>query len=357
VSHLGGHELTRLNVLSSMVSSILISGRSELRQMALGNPDRKQFASKVKQYKRWLQNKHTDFKHHYLPYIQPLLETLSKSGELILSIDGSVVGKGCMCLMFSVIYKNKAIPIIWKVYKAKKGHLSESAHRDLLSDLSSLIPLDCRVVVTGDGEFDGCDWQADILNLGWDYVVRTGKKVCIRENEWDDFTTGHVSIEKGNFLFFEQIGFTRKDLKTNLLIWHGKGFKEPLFLVTNLDYPEQIQQLYKKRFKIEPFFRDQKSKGFHIHKSGLRNPQRLEKLLIATCLAYLLSIMAGTKASKSKFYHEFARTDGEFLSLFQLGYRFILFLVDIRQWRAFNWKKDFCPDSRYNIEYSFCVPF
>ena len=336
-----------------MVSSILIKGRSELRQMALGNAERKQFASKVKQYKRWLQNEHTDFNGYYLPYVLPLLETLSKTGQLVFSIDGSVVGKGCMCLMFSVIYKSKAIPVIWSVYKAKKGHLSESAHRDLLANLSDLVPPNCRVVITGDGEFDGCDWQSDILSLGWDYVVRTGKKVYIREGEWDDFITGNVCVEKGKFLFFEQVGFTHKNLKTNLLIWHGKGFKNPLFLVTNLDYPKQIQQLYKKRFKIEPFFRDQKSKGFHIHKSGLRDPLRLEKLLIATCLAYVLAIMASTKAAKSKFYEEIARTDGEFISLFQLGYRFILFLVDIRQWRTFSWSRDFIPDE----EHQFSVPF
>ena len=340
-----------------MISSILIKGRCELRQMALGNGERKQFASKVKQYKRWLLNDKTSFKEYYLPYIKPLLKILASSGQLVFSIDGSVVGKGCMCLMFSVIYKNKVIPVVWKVYKAKKGHLSEQVHRNLLKDLSDLVPDNCQVVVTGDGEFDGCDWQADILDLGWDYVLRTGKNVEIEEDGWDNFKSGNVSIEKGTSLFFEQVGFTKKKWITNLLIWHGKQFEKPLYLLSNLDYSKQIQQLYKKRFKIEPFFRDQKSRGFHIHKSGLQSPERLEKLLIASCLAYVLGIMAGTKALKSKFYNEFARTDGQYLSLFQLGYRFILFLVDIRQWRAFSWKRDFIPDKLNLQGTQFCVPF
>ena len=75
-----------------MVSSILVTGRSELRQMALGNPERKQYASKIKQYKRCLQNDHINFSGYYLPYVVPLLRTLSSSGQLIFSIDGSVVG-------------------------------------------------------------------------------------------------------------------------------------------------------------------------------------------------------------------------------------------------------------------------
>lgn len=117
-----------------MVSSILIKGRSELSQMALANGERKQLASKVKQIKRWLLNEKTGYKEYYLSFIKPLLEVLAASGHLVFSIDGSVVGKGCMCLMFSVIYKNKAIPVVWRVYKAKKGHLSEKVHRDLLKN-------------------------------------------------------------------------------------------------------------------------------------------------------------------------------------------------------------------------------
>jgi hypothetical protein len=115
-------------------------------------------------------------------------------------------------------------------------------------------------------------------------------------------------------IYFRIHRIHKRGFKTNLLIWHGKGHKSPLYLVTNLDFPPEIKQFYKKRFKIEPFFRDQKSKGFHIQKSGLRAPERLEKLLIASCLAYILSVMGGLKALKSKLYDEVARTDGNSFS-------------------------------------------
>lgn len=340
----------RLNGLSSLVSSILITGRSELRRVALGNGERKQFSSKVKQYKRLLMNEHVDMESYYLPYMIPLLLQLSKSGELVFSIDGSVVGKGCMCLMISVIYQEKAIPVVWRVYKAKKGHLPEKAHRDVLSDLSEVVPENCRIIVTGDGEFDGCDWQRDILELGWDYVLRTGKGRKVRISCSDNFKLGSVCTIEGSDMFMEDVEFTEKKWLTNVLVWHGKNHLKPLYLLTNLDFAPEIKRFYKKRFKIEPFFRDQKSKGFHIQKSGLRNPDRLKRLLIATCLAYVLSVMAATKARKSIFYDEVTRTDGEFLSLFLLGYRFILFLVDIRQWRAFSWARDFIPDSVHYLE-------
>jgi len=329
-----------------MISSILIMGRSELTQIALGNPSTVQHASKVKQYKSrsiGIKNEYIKSSTYYLPFILPLLVTLGKSGRLVFSIDGSVVGRGCICLMFSVIYKGKAIPVVWKVYKGKKGHLPQEAHQFLLEELSKLVPADCRIIITGDGEFDGCDWQQDILVHGWDYVLRTSKNVLIVEDNWDSFKPGAVCLEQGESLFFEEVEFTRKKIVVNLFIWHGKGHEKPIYLVTNLDFSPEIKQFYKKRFKIEPFFRDQKSKGFHIHKSGLSDPQRLGHLLIATCLAYILTIMAGIKAGQSKFYKHITRTDGVFLSLFQLGKRFILHLVDLRQWRQFSWDKDFVP--------------
>lgn len=50
---------------------------------------------------------------------------------------------------------------------------------------------------------------------------------------------------------------------------------------------EDACRLYSKRFRIETFFSDQKSRGFHLHKSHLSDPQRLSRLLIAAYLAYI----------------------------------------------------------------------
>lgn len=351
---LTSYELMRMKILSSMISSILLSGRTELRQMALENTDDKQYASKIKQFKRFVINENIDLKTYYFPYIIPLLQCLSASGELVFSIDGSTVGRGCMCLMFSVMYRGRAIPVVWEVYKRRKGHLPEKAHCSLLKSLKALIPEGCRVIVTGDGEFDGCDWQQKILDAKWDYVLRTGKNVRIKEYEGGTFKPGNVCLEEEETLFFEQIKFTKKEFKTNLFIWQGKGHKEPLILVTNLDFAPQIERFYKKRFKIEPFFRDLKSKGFHINRSGLGEPKRLKRLLIAACIAYILCILSSAKAYKSKFYDRIALEDEKLLSLFQLGRRFIKYLIDIRQWRAFSILRDLVPEPPFVYN---CVPF
>lgn len=245
-----------------------------------------------------------------------------------------------MILMFSVIYKNRAIPVVWHVVKAKKGHLPESAHRALLAKLAEIVPSDCQVSVVGDGEYDGCDWQKDIRELGWDYVLRTGMGRLIETEPGEQVKIGTMAPGPGKSSFMlYQVAFTKKQYgPVNLLIQHERGYKDPIYLLTNLDFPPVISQLYKKRFKIETFFSDQKSRGFNIHRSKIGKPERLAKLLIATCIAYIFCILAGIKAYQSKFYPQIHRTDRSDLSLFSLGKRFIEFLVDIRQWRAFQLK-------------------
>ena len=63
----------------------------------------------------------------------------------------------------------------------------------------------------------------------------------------------------------------------------AKGYQEPLYLVSHMDAAEEACRYDQKRFRIETFFSDQKSRGCHIQKSHISDPQRLSRLLIAAC--------------------------------------------------------------------------
>ena len=81
--------------------------------------------------------------------------------------------------------------------------------------------------------------------------------------------------------------------------------------------------LYRQRAHIETFFADQKSRGFHIHKSHLSDPQRLARLLIASCLAYLWLVYLGVCALRDDWLQRLHRRDRCDLSLFRLGLRLL----------------------------------
>ena len=95
------------------------------------------------------------------------------------------------------------------------------------------------------------------------------------------------------------------------------------YLVSNMDAAEEACRYYQKRFLIETFFSDQKSRGFHIHKSHISDPQRLSRLLIAACLAYLWIVYLGSLCEKEGWGSVIHRSDRCDVSLFQLGLRLL----------------------------------
>ena len=50
---------------------------------------------------------------------------------------------------------------------------------------------------------------------------------------------------------------------------------------------------YKQRYRLETLFSDQKSRGFHIHKSHISDPKCINRLLLAACLSFIWMIYLG----------------------------------------------------------------
>jgi len=152
-----------------------------------------------------------------------------------------------------------------------------------------LIPEETKVVFLGDGEFDGTDLQDTMNEAGWLYACRTAKSTV---STWEGMKFNldllGSSIRPGMLIELKEVQFTRNAYGPVMVLccW-AKGEVEPLYLVSNLSLAEEAIKYYKKRFRIETFFSDQKSRGFNIQKSHIEDPQRLSRLLIASCLAYI----------------------------------------------------------------------
>lgn len=302
---LSGHSLKRVQQLASLVYAIICCKRSGIYTLAskLQGKD-KQAESRVKQAKRWLDSKWTDHQTHFACYIEPLLKSLASSGELVLCIDGSEVCENCISLMLSVYYKKRALPIVWLVRQGKKGHFSQQMHLELLQLATKLIPKNCSVVFLGDGEFSGEELIEALRKLQWSYVLRT------KLNRKVDCGNEMASIGKTMPLKGSKYLFIPNALPhSNAVLWHEAGFDKPIPLLTNMELAHQACLYYKKRFSIETMFSDIKSRGFNLHKAQLDQPKRVEKLMIAVALAYLIIFLWGIAPFKNKFVGLFYRKD------------------------------------------------
>lgn len=323
-----GNKARHLNTLASLVAGIVQSKRSQFPAIAGKIPEHTQLESRVKKYTRWTQNEKIELSVYYLPFVRELLLALAELRTLVLVMDGSEVGRNCLALMLSVVYKGRTLPIAWLVVEGKKGHFPAEKHIALLEDAYKVIPAQADVVFLGDGEFDSVKLQNSLKNYGWDYVCRTAENIIIEEYG-EEFSFKELSIHCGDCLALPQVLFTKQKYgPVQVIAWWKSGYKAPIFLVTNIDVKEEACYWYKKRFRIETFFSDEKSRGFHLQKSHLSDPERLSRLLIAASLAYIWVVYLGAVAKKDNLVRYIHRTDRCDLSLFQLGLRLLDYFLN-----------------------------
>jgi len=318
-----------VTTLAALISGIVASKSTQLPKVAAHVPARARPESRVKRFARWLRNDQVTAEVYFVPFAKLLLTHLALQ-TLVLVMDGSVVGRGCVALMVHVVYKGRALPLAWLVRRGKKGHFPEDLHIALLQQVQPLLPSGAPVVLLGDGEFDGTTLQHTVQTYGWSYVVRTGSHITMR---WDGEhfrceTVGACS-KPGTLVALRDVHVTEAVYGPVMFLccW-AKGYKEPLYLLTNMAVAEEACRLYAKRFRIETFFSDQKSRGFHLHQSHLADPIRLARLLLAACLAYLWIIHLGALCEHDGWGSIIHRSDRCDLSLFQLGLRLLDYLLN-----------------------------
>ena len=164
--------------------------------------------------------------------------------------------------------------------QAPKGHFPEDLHIALVELVREMIPEGTKVVFLGDGEFDGTALQATLNEAGWSYACRTAMStVATWEGETFRLDTVRACSKPGTLIALQEVQFTRNAYGPVMVLccW-AKGYQEPLYLVSNMVIAEEACRFYEKRFRIETFFSDQKSRGFHIHKSHMSDGQRLSRL-------------------------------------------------------------------------------
>ncbi len=343
-----GNLARHLCTLAALVSGIVGSRSCHLPQIARKVPDGSKHESRSKRFARFLQNKSVTPETFFLPYAQVLAESLPP-GPLVLIMDGSQVGRGCMALMLSVLYehrgpqgdrkrgfeKMRALPLCWLVVRARKGHFSQERHQELLAQAKQILPPHRAVIFLGDGEFDGPSLLADVSAAGWRYVCRTARNVLLSEADWPDetFTLSQMmadgGLRPGDCVELTDLLFSAQGLGPVLMgaVWEPDQ-DEPLLLVTNLEFLHEARFWYKKRFGIETLFSDLKSRGFHLGHSHLSDPPRLCRLLIATCLAYYWMVCLGVEVLRRGWQKITHRADRCDLSLFQIGLTWLEHCLD-----------------------------
>ena len=128
--------------------------------------------------------------------------------------------------------------------------------------------------------------------------------------------------------------------------------KSAWFLVSNADLtPREIVDLYSKRWKIEPYFRDLKDDryGWGLEETHIRSCERRDKLMLLLALSYTLLVILGEAGEQIGFDEKLKvntvkkRTH----SLFRQGQFYYQFFSGLlKKNKIFSWKslKNYCAN-------------
>jgi hypothetical protein len=314
LSH-SGHVVT----LAMMITGIVLSKKAQLSEMSSEIPVPAKDKSIEMRLRRWVKQEVLEVEVIYLPFAQQVLCALAHL-PLMLVMDASQVGRGCMVLMVGVVYKKRALPLAWVVYPGKKGHTTAERHIEVLEKLQPLLPVGAEVVLLGDAEYDTTDmlvWVRE--NTTWQYVLRTSPQIYVQTSQ-GSHPIAEMPLQPNRVLQYRQVGFTQAAaVQVNLVGWWCSAYEHPIYLLSNLPDKYQTCHYYRRRYRVETFFSDQKSRGFHIHKSHLSDPARLSRLFLAACFAYLWMILQGLYVMTHNYIGLIDRTDRQDKSMFRLG--------------------------------------
>jgi hypothetical protein len=227
-----------------------------------------------------------------------LIEWLARPRKKLLVILDWVEIRSFPCLVLAARLKGRAVPLLWSV--CRDGELYRSRNNleyALLKLLRTMVPDSTQVVVLADRGFGRAEMARECQGLKFDFLIRIRPDVYVQHEGY----TGKLldlPIREGFNKVYRQVQY-RKDrpvVANVAVIWLPQE-QEPWFLLTSLPRLQglKLTKVYAKRMSIEEYFRDAKSlrNGFALRLTLVKDPRRLERLLLVLAMAYLLLVAVG----------------------------------------------------------------
>ena len=331
LNHLQSNMLMEHRITLTMMIVGLLRGRSgQFRPMAGAVDYPAKQESLIDRFRRFVANPNLEVAVEYAPFVAKQLQAVEREPQVVLLIDSTKIGGSCICLMVSLYYKSRALPLAWLTFKGKKGHSSQKQQLALFERVKALLPPDQAVILLGDGEFDGSDLVAWLTNQpNWQYACRTDRtNLVFYQNQW--VALEQLPLTPGQETLFKEVLFTQAQQvgPVNILaVWHETE-QTHWFFVTNLPTVAEAKAWYKKRFTIETLFSDLKGRGFHLADTRLWQSDRVDRLIWAGAIAYFCTVVLGVTALISRAFTRLVRTDAFYHSLFQLGLLYLNHLLN-----------------------------
>src|SRR5207245_9587680 len=142
----------RQRVFVWAVVGLLMEKTISLPALALVIVSAAKAASRVRRLRRFLANTHVNVRAYYDALLRQALVGWT-AATLYLALDTTTLAGQLVILRASLVYRGRAIPLVWEVYERKSVSLPFAAYKEVLAHVNPLLPPGARVVLLVDRGF------------------------------------------------------------------------------------------------------------------------------------------------------------------------------------------------------------
>lgn len=293
-------DIRHLHTLSWMIVGLLRSKTINLPEWATFVDSRAKFAqSTVRRFSRWFHNDRIKVNKLYAPIIQTSLISWQKA-VIYIALDTSMLWDEFCHIRLSVIYRGRAVPLVWKTIKHGSSTVAFETYKDLLLQATKLLPLDVQVVFLADRGFaDTALMKYLSQSLNWHWRIRIKASFYVYR-EQRRIKIGNIKLKRGEAFFLHNVQITKKRFGTvHLALAKPHGTKESWFIVSDQTTDLHTFDEYGFRFDIEENFLDDKSGAFQLEASLFRSQEAISRLCLVLAIATLFLVRQGTEVVAS----------------------------------------------------------
>lgn len=314
-----GSEPQRRN-LALLCQGLAVSPNCHLETLALNLPHRGKRSSLVQRLRRLLKNKQVKPAKSYQPLARHIFSDW-QGRELSLVMDRTDIHNRWSILMIGAAYRKRVLPLAWKVLPF--GSTSAKCQVGLLKRIQPCLPPveAVRIHYYGDSEFRSVDVQRAAKGYDWDWHVGLKSDTYFHtgDEHWQQLRD--IRLQAGQRRYLQDVTLTREHAfgPVNLIAYWLAHEDHPRFWCLNQAANKQAWRRGRKRFWIEPTFRDWKSYGFDLESTLIDEHERLDVLLLAISITTVWLIHIGDWLTQHHRRHWLEPRHKHDYSLFRLG--------------------------------------
>lgn len=306
--------------LALLCQTLAFSPNCHLATLALGLPLPGRRENLIQHLRRTLKNQRLCAADCYQPLVQHLFQHWPDR-EVNLVMDRTDLEQRWSILTVGAVHRKRLLPLAWQVLPF--GGTGVEVQTLLLRRIQPGLPpcSQVRINFYGDCEFRAVSLQQLCRDYGWHWQVGLKSDLWFYDTPGAWQTLRDLPLQPGQRCYRTNVFLTREHQFGPLQLmadWTAHQ-DTPRYWALDLPANGQAWRRGRKRYWIEPGFRDWKSYGFDLEHSQLTDPQRLQVLLLGLAITTLWMVHVGESLVHTGRADELCARAQTDYSMFRLG--------------------------------------